>query len=175
MPEDADAHTLDAVAHDVQRALADAAQESRVGEARRLVVFLRPSLEEGAGRVVADPLTVDLDLMERADQVLERAARGVAQRRSDAEVPFESDAQPERGGVVDVSKHVVVVPHLVAPREMVGHAVRTHLHRRGAPRERYGAVRAVAMDVVIEECVHGSGCPAQAASTSVQRTPETRA
>src|SRR5437762_12663986 len=111
----------------------------------------------------------------RADEVMERGAGGVAERRSDAQVPLEPDAQPEPGGVVDVPEHVVVVPHLVAPRVVVGHAMRAHLYRRRASRQRYGAIRAIAVDVMVEERAHGSGCPAHAASTSVQSTPDTRA
>src|SRR6185503_11472296 len=116
-----------------------------------------------------------LELVERADHVVERRARRRSEGRRDAEVVFEANAQSEPRGVVEIAQHVVVVAHLSRPREVVRYAVRPHRHRARAPRERDGAVGTLGVDVVIEELERqGSGWPAHAASTSVHSTPDTR-
>ena len=118
---------------------------------------------------------VDLDLVERADEVVQRRPRRVTKRRRGTEVVLEPDAQAQLRRVVDVPQHVVVVAHLVAPGEVIGDTMRTHLHGGRPPRERHRPVGAIAVDVVVEQGAHSRGSPAHAASTSVHSTPDTSA
>src|SRR5207253_571992 len=110
---------------------------------------------------------------DRADEVVQRLAGIRAQLRRDPQVVLEADAEAEARSVVDVPLHVVLVAQLLLPRVVIGHAVRPSGDALRAVRERHRAIRAIAVDVVIEKRAQISGCPAQAASTIVQSTPDT--
>ena len=121
--EDVDADPLDAVSHDVERALAHAHDERRVREPSRLVVRRSLTLEEGARVVVMDPLAVDLELVERADHVVERRTRRRTQRRRDPTIEdvsalFDHHIHSDRSdGTVTLAgraKTVAVRPHGVS-------------------------------------------------------------
>src|SRR5437879_2690567 len=174
MPEDVDAVAVDRLGDDLERALEYSLLQRGVAEALAFLERLDPPFHEGARVVVADPPTVDVDLMDRADEVVERLARVRTERRRDSKVVLEAHAEAEPRRVLDVALYRVLVRKLVPPRVVVRDAVRPCGNALRAVGERDGAVRAVAVDVVIEERAHtSSGCPAQAASTIVQRTPET--
>ena len=175
MAEDVDPVALEAVPHDGEHPFADAVRELAVAEALTLGERRQLSLEEGPGLIERDAHAVDLELMERADHVVERRTRRRTQRRRDADVVLETDTQSEPRGVVEIPQDVVVVAHLPRPRKVIRDPVRPHRHRARALRQRDRAVGSLAVDVMIKETQgQGSGCPDHAASTSVQSTPDTR-
>ena len=151
MAEDVDPIVLEAVPYDVDHALADPPGQRAIAEAVARGEGGDSALEERAGVVEADPHAVDLELVQRADHVVERRARRRAKRRRDADVVFEADAQSQARRVVDVAQHVVVVPQLLAPGKMVRHAVRAHRDGARALFERDRAVGALGVDVVVEQ------------------------
>src|SRR5438105_13880522 len=171
--QDVDAVAVDPLGNDLERALEDPPLERRLAEAIALLERLDPAFHEGAGVVVADAFSVEVDLVDGADEVVQRLASVGTERRRDTEVVLEADPEAETRSVVDVALHVVLVAQLLLPRVMIRHSVRPGGHALRAVRKRHGAVRAVAVDVVIEERAQISGCPAQAASTIVQNAPDT--
>src|SRR5206468_7732701 len=155
VPEDVDALGLDALADDLERALSDAALQVGVEVALGFAIRVHAAFEERAGVVVADPLTGrDLDLVQCADDVMERVARRWAERRRDAEVELETDAQAQARGVVEVAQHIVVVTHLLLPRVVVGDAVRADADGLRATLEAHRAVAAIAVDVMVEQLAY---------------------
>src|SRR5439155_11136998 len=94
------------------------------------------------------------------------------QRWRDTEVVLDANMQPELRRVVHVPEERVVVLEVV-PGVVMAHAVRADGDALRAVLKGDPSIGTAAVDVVVEER-HCSGCPAQAASTIVQRTPETR-
>src|SRR5438093_3576649 len=124
VPEDVDALGLDALADDLERALSDAALQVGVEVALGFAIRVHAAFEERAGVVVADPLTGrDLDLVQCADDVMERVARRWAERRRDAEVERETDAQPQARGLDEAAHQLDDAADIRLLRELVGDAV----------------------------------------------------
>src|SRR6184192_3109795 len=171
--QDVDAVAVNPFGNYLERALENPPLERGIAEAVALLEHLDPAFHEGPGVVVANPFSVEVDLVDRADEVVQRLAGVGTERRRDTEVVFETDPEAETRSVIDVALHVVLVAQLLLPGVVIRHSVRPGGHALRAVRKRHGAVRAVAVDMVIEERVQISVCPAQAASTIVQKAPDT--
>src|SRR2546428_9298219 len=173
MAEDVDAIAVDTYSDHLECPFEDPALQIRIAESLDLLEHLRAALQVRPRVVVGNSLPIELDLVDRADHVVERLPKIGRERRRDAEVVLDPNAQTEPCGVLEVSLDVVLGPQLVPPGIVVGHAVRPDRDTLRPALERHRAVGAVAVDVVIEERAHISGCPAQAASTIVQNAPDT--
>src|SRR6266550_6717404 len=171
--EDVDAIVVDALGDDLERLLENPPLKRGVRETLPLLPALDAPLHERSRVVVLDARAVELDLMDRTDHVVQRLACPRTERGRDPEVVLETHAEPEPRGIVDVALHGIFVWKLVAPGVVVRHTVRPQRDALCTVGERHRSVRAVAVHVMVEECAQSSGCPAQAASTMVQRTPDT--
>src|SRR5947209_3646802 len=126
MADDVDPGLEDALADQREVRLEDASLELRIGEPRSLAIHgTHAALEELPGDVVADLLPVEGDAVDRPDDVIERVPRRARERRSNAEVVLDADAQAEPRGIVHVAAERVVVLELV-PGVMVAHPVRPY-------------------------------------------------
>src|SRR4029079_16460995 len=145
--EDVDAVAVDPVGDDLERPLEDSFLQLRIGKAFALLPGLEAALHERARVVVPDEFPVELDLMDRADHVMQRLAGRRTDGRSDPEVVLETDAEPEARRVRDVSLGGIFIRELVAPRVVVGDAVRSYGDTLCPIRERDRPVGTVAVDV----------------------------
>ena len=151
MADDVDTGHQDALANEREVRLEHASLEIRVREAHRFPIGrARPALQEGAGRVVPEARAVQRDLVHGSDDVIERVVRRPGERRRDAEVVLDPDAESEPSRVIKVTKYVIVPPHPGRPRVVVRDAVRPDGDAPGAALQRHRAVGAGRVDVMVE-------------------------
>src|SRR5207237_1014923 len=81
--------------------LADPRLNGRIREAVTSLERLAPPLHVVARVVVAEPLAGDDEAMDRPDDVTQRLAGACRERRRDAEVVLDADAQPQTGRIVE--------------------------------------------------------------------------
>src|SRR5438132_12326350 len=114
--QDVDAVAVYPFGNYLERALEDPSLERGIAEAVALFERLDPAFHEGAGVVVADPFSVEVDLVDRADEVVQRLAGVGTERRGDTEVVFQTDPEAETPSVVHGSPRRLPVAQPAPPR-----------------------------------------------------------
>src|SRR5207302_10324597 len=96
---------------DLERALEDSLLQRWIAEALAFLEVFDTAFHEGTGVVVADLFSVEADLMDRADEVVQRLAGIRAQLRRDPQVVLEADAAAEARRAGELRLHAGVGAH----------------------------------------------------------------
>ena len=93
--EDVEVLAVNPFRDDLERALEYSFLQRGIGETLPLFPALEPALHERSGVVIGDPLSVNADLMDGADEVVKGLACARAEWRRDSEVVLEANAKAE--------------------------------------------------------------------------------